>query len=258
MAMYDNDNTVQTSFNLTFITEYLQQAQWAELIELKKIITELFYQKQAPIRIFDIGIGNARVPKHLYAIREIWEMIEVYDGIDNAQACVDISNGIAKEFNIQLQLHAELFDATKLDRWAYKYDLVLCTWFTPGNFYPGDFDFENYLKDGKRLDLEYNQNFTKVFKGAYDLLNAGGQLVLGATYIDTDATRIKQEEAYTKMRMHVITDAQDSFTATREGFWSQRFTNEKLNRYLSFAPADKISFTHLDTYAYAMQVCVKK
>jgi hypothetical protein len=243
MAMYDNNNTVQTSFDLSFITEYLQQAQWAELIELKKIITELFNQKKSPIRIFDIGIGNARVPKHLHAIREIWEMIEVYDGIDNAKACVDISNSTARELN---------------NEWTHKYDLVVCTWFTPGNFYLTGFDFENYLKDGKRLNLESNPNFVKVFEGAYGLLVDGGQLVLGATYIDSDATRIKQEEAYTKMRMQVITDADDSFTATKEGFWSQRFTREKLINYLSFAPAEKISFTHLDTYEYALQVCVKK
>jgi SAM-dependent methyltransferase len=258
MAMYDNYNTLQTSFDLSFITEYLQQAQWAELIELKKIITDIFNQKNSPIRILDIGIGNARVPKHLHAIREIWEMIEVYDGIDNAKACVDIANEVAKELNIQHQLKAVLFDASRLAEWPHSYDLVLCTWFTPGNFYPEDFDFENYLKDGKRLDLESNPVFQKVFQSAYGLLNNRGQLVLGATYIDNNATRLKQEEAYTKMMMHVITDETDSFTATREGFWSQRFTKEKLIRYLSFAPVQNIYFTHLDTYEYARQVCVKK
>jgi hypothetical protein len=60
------------------------------------------------------------------------------------------------------------------------------------------------------------------------------------------------------MGMNIITDAHDSFTATREGFWSQRFTKEKLYNYLSFASSSRISFTPLDTYDYAMQVRIKK
>ena len=36
--MYDNQNTVQKSFDPDFLTEELLQAQWAEFIELKKIL----------------------------------------------------------------------------------------------------------------------------------------------------------------------------------------------------------------------------
>jgi hypothetical protein len=71
MEMYDNENTVQKSFDIDFLTEYLVQAQWAEFIELKKIIAEIYSAKGNPISILDIGIGNARVPKHLSGIKEI-------------------------------------------------------------------------------------------------------------------------------------------------------------------------------------------
>ncbi|MBY0476590.1 MAG: hypothetical protein K2Q24_03025 [Chitinophagaceae bacterium] len=57
--------------------------------------------------------------------------------------------------------------------------------------------------------------------------------------------------------MTIITDELDSFTATKEGFWSQRFTTEKLLRYLSFANAENVIITPLDTYRYAVQVRVK-
>jgi hypothetical protein len=60
------------------------------------------------------------------------------------------------------------------------------------------------------------------------------------------------------MGMTTITDAQDSFVATREGFWSQRFTKEKLLRYAGFAEPERVSFTPLDTYYYAMQVRMRK
>ncbi len=257
MAMYDNANTVTTSFDLQYVSEYLIQAQWAEMIELKKVISTLAEKKKAPISIFDIGIGNARVPKHLSGIKDIWELIEKYDGTDNAQACIDLSNKLIADMGIGDKVNVYLFDAAKLYEWERKYDLILCTWFTPGNFYPDDFSFETYNPKEKRLQLDDNPKFQTVFSNAYRLLQPGGEIVLGACYIDHDSTRLKQEESYRKMNMTVITDELDSFTATKEGFWSQRFTTEKLLRYLSFAGEENIIITPLDTYGYAMQVRVK-
>jgi SAM-dependent methyltransferase len=258
MAMYDNENTVKTSFDLNHISEYLIQAQWAEFIELKKVIPEIAEHKNAPITILDIGIGNARVAKHLSGIKEIWDKIARYDGTDNARACVDISNNAIQELGIQDKVSAYFYDATDLDKWKKKYDLIITTWFTAGNFYPIDFSFEMYKKDGQLLNLDRNLKFEKIFSSAYRLLEPGGEIILGACYVDNNATRLIQEETYRKMGMTIITDADDSFTATREGFWSQRFTPERLYRYLNFADPSKISITPLDTYHYAMQVRIKK
>ena len=74
MAMYDNANTVEKSFDLNYISEHLVQAQWAGFIELKKGINELFKQQGKPISILDIGVGNARIPKHLSGVKKfgIW------------------------------------------------------------------------------------------------------------------------------------------------------------------------------------------
>ena len=258
MAMYDNTNTVEKSFDLSYISEHLIQAQWAEFIELKKVITELAIKKNAPISILDIGIGNARIPKHLCGIKEIWDVVGEYDGTDNAMACVVISNKNIAELHIQNKVTAHFFEATNLNKWQKKHDLVITTWFTAGNFYPDNFSFENYKNSVQRLDLSKNEKFDTIFSAAYNLLNPGGELVLGACYIDNDSTRQKQEESYNKMGMTVITDAQDTFTATKEGFWSQRFTKEKLYNYLHFAAPEKIIITPLDTYNYAMQVRIKK
>jgi segregation and condensation protein A len=46
--------------------------------------------------------------------------------------------------------------------------------------------------------------------------------------------------------------------ATKEGFWSQRFTRGKLYHYLPFVKPSNFQFTALDTYDYAMQVRIKK
>jgi hypothetical protein len=256
MEMYDNENTVKKSFDADFLPEELLQAQWAEFIELKKVITEIYRRNLSPIHILDIGIGNARIARHLCGVKEIWDMIAVYDGTDNAEPCIDISNAVIKELNIADKVSAHFFDAVNLAQWNKKYDLIITTWFTAGNFYPDDFDFENYQPG--TLDLSANKKFDQIFSAAYSLLNPGGEIVIGACYIDTDNTRKKQESFYKKMGMTVITDERDSFTATKERFWSQRFTEEKLKRYLSFAESDKIRFTHLDTYDFARQVIVSR
>lgn len=258
MAMYDNENTVEKSFDLSYISEHLIQAQWAEFVELKKVITELAKTQGRPINILDIGIGNARIPKHLCGVKEIWDMVARYDGTDNAQACVDISTKNIADLNIKDKVTAYFFEAVNLNQWQKKYDLVITTWFTAGNFYPDNFSFEAYQTATERLDLSRNEKFEKIFKNAYRLLNPGGEVVIGACYLNNESTRLKQEESYAKMGMSVITNAADSFTATKEGFWSQRFTKEKLYRYLSFVAPEKISFIPLDTYQYAMQVRIRK
>ena len=258
MAMYDNANTVKASFDLNYVSEYLIQAQWAEFIELKKVIHEVAERKGAPVAILDIGIGNARIAKHLSGIKDIWEKVASYDGTDNAMACVDISNDVIGELGIEDKVTAFFLDAKDLDKWDKKYDMVITTWFTAGNFYPDDFPFDTYPGPGNRLDLATNKKFTDIFRKAYALLNDGGEVVIGACYKDNDATRLKQEESYRNMGMTVITDEKDAFTATKDSFWSQRFTKEKLYSYLDFIPQHKFTFTLLDTYEYAMQVRIRK
>lgn len=258
MAMYDNANTVKVSFDLNYVSEYLLQAQWAEFIELKKAIHEIAERINSPVAILDIGIGNARIPKHLSGIKDIWDKVAYYDGTDNAMACVEISNEEINRLGIGDKTAAHFFDAANLGNWKKKYDMVITTWFTAGNFYPDDFPFDSYKESGKRLDLTTNKKFTSIFRSAYNLLNPSGEIVIGACYKDNDLTRLKQEESYRKMGMTVITDENDSFTATKDSFWSQRFTKEKMFNYLDFIPQKNFKFTSLDTYEYAMQVRIRK
>ena len=258
MVMYDNENIVRSLVDTNYVSEHLLQAQWAEFIELKKVITEIAGRNNKPVTILDIGVGNARIPKHLCGVKEIWEKVAFYEGTDNAMACVEISNREIEKLNIRDKVAVHFFEATNLDKWSKKYDMVITTWFTAGNFYPDNFPFDTYRGSGQKLDLTSNEKFVTIFKNAYNLLNTGGEIVIGSCYIDSDATRLKQEESYHKMGMTIITSPEDSFTATKEGFWSQRFTKEKLFNYLHFVEPANISFTPLDTYQYAMQVRIRK
>ena len=258
MSIYDTENSVEKTFDENFIPEEQLQTQWAEFIELKKIIAELFAINKRPVSILDIGVGDARIVKHLCGIPEIWDGIASYHGIDNAEACLAVSNRVITAMNIQDKATVSLLEAHQLNTLAVKYDMIITTWFTAGNFYPENFSFETYKEDGLRLNLTNNARFEKIFSDAYNLLNPGGEIVLGACYMDNENSRKKQEHFYTKLGMTVITDERDSFTATKEKFWSQRFTREKLKHYFGYVDPAKIIFTPLDTYDFAMQVRIKK
>lgn len=258
MEMYDNKDTFEKTFDENFLPEYLRQAQWAEFVELKKIISEHFQKQGSPVSILDIGVGNGRIIKHLQPIKEIWEMIGSYDAIDNVQACVDVTQHLIETLVIEDTVTVNLLDATRLDSLGKDYDLILSTWFTAGNLYPDDFPFDTYDSALNSYSLKNNRKFTKVFMAAYEKLNPHGELVLGSAYLDNQATREKQEHFYRHFNMHVITGEKDSFTATKELMWSQRFTQERFLDYLSEIPRRNFSFIPLDTYDFAVMVRIQK
>jgi cyclopropane fatty-acyl-phospholipid synthase-like methyltransferase len=255
MEMYDKPKHVEDTFNESNLSEYLLQAQWAEFVELKKAITELYKKKKSSLKVLDIGIGDARILKHLVGIKEIWDAIEHYDGIDVAQNCVDISKKVIKDLKIEKKVGVQLLDAVKLKTLNQKYDLIISTWFTAGNLYPFDFDFKEF-KPG--YDMSTNDKFTMVFRQAYEILNSDGEIIIGSMYIDNEETRKKQEDSYKHFDWTIITDERDCFTATKDGWWSQRYTKQRVYDYLNFIPKEKISFIPLDTYDYAMMVRIIK
>ena len=253
--MYDNPKHVEDTFTESNLSEYLLQAQWAEFVELKKAIMEIYNRKKSPLRLLDIGVGDARILKHLVGVKEIWDLIEHYEGIDIAQNCVDISKKVIRDLKIEKKASVQLLDAVKLNSLNEKYDLIISTWFTVGNFYPFNFDF-NKFKPG--YDMSTNDKFTMILKQAYDLINSNGEVIIGSMYIDNEATRKKQEASYRGFGWTVITDKRDCFTATKDGWWSQRFTKQRVYDYLDFIPKEKISFIPLDTYDYGMMVRIRK
>lgn len=258
MAMYDSDLITNHSFDLNYIPPYLQQAQWAEMIELKKTIHQLSKKLHKKISILDIGVGNARVPLQLSGIPEIWNCIEKYVGTDNAMNCVNIAKQVVIDNKLADKVDIVLLDAEDLASTPNSYDMIITTWFTGGNFYPSTYSFSEIENHWQPIDLTFNPKFDKVFSTAFNLLNKHGLLVFGALYLNNDATRIKQENAYKQMGMTVITNPKDDYTATKEGFWSQRFTPNLLQQYLHFAIPQNIFITPLDTYDYAVQVVAEK
>ena len=259
--MYKTD-TVERTLDPDYIPNYLRHAQAAELSQIKQTLLEISKQKKAKLRILDIGVGKARVPLLLSKDADIWERIGFYEGIDNSQACVESAKKITTENGIADKVKIELREAKKIAGLTETYDIILCTYFTAGNFYPSGFSFETDQTVKGKIQtaptLEENGSFREVFLPAYRSLNPRGELVLGSVYIDNEETRRKQEEFYKKCGMNVITGPEHTFTATKEGFWSQRFTTEKILAYFDFVKPELIRFVSLDKEDFAMMVRIKK
>jgi len=258
---------VELTLDSRYMTHYHTQAQWAEYSKLKEIIGEVYRACKRPLQVFDIGIGYARVPVLLSTV-DTWGKIARYVGIDVSQHCVTQSKRIITRGGIADKVEVIKFDAVDLstddgDSFRQnKYDLIVCTYFTAGDFKPEQIQFETG-KNGQISDydinlLKPNESFVAVFKGAYDLLRDGGKIVLGSVYCDNDLARKIQEEFYRRCGMTVITSQKDPFTATKEGFWSERFNEEKIRDYLAWIPSAKIESIPLDDYDFATMIIINK
>jgi SAM-dependent methyltransferase len=264
-SVYDG-REAQRTLQPAFMTPYHKQAQWAELSELKKIIGFTYKLVNRPLVIFDIGIGDARVPLLLSEVAT-WSKIAKYVGIDISETCLAKAKRNIEKKGIAEKVRVIRFDATKLDSIPQetleeKYDLVICTYFTGGDFKPDEIKIQT--KEGG-LIVEYdisalrpNKKFVSVFKGAYRFLAEKGKIVIGSLYWNNDFVRRIQEEFYRKCGMTVITSEKDEFTATKEGFWSERFDVNKIYSYLYWVPKEKIELIPLDDYDFAFMVVVSK
>ena len=254
MNIYDSKEKIKESFSPDLIPEEQLQTQWSELIQIKKAIYNLHHQKKKKLSILDIGVGTGRIIKHLALIPEIWNCIETYTGIDNNDNCLAIAKQNINEWNLADKVSVIRLEAKDILCLQKKYDIIMTTWFTPGNFYPADFDFNSYNPAQKRLSLKTNPAFTRVWSHAGQMLKKNGMIILGSCYYQNDATRIKQENFYRQLGMTVVTNEKDLFTATREGFWSQRFTPDQIKKYLENAGFTKIKKINLDNYYFAFQL----
>jgi hypothetical protein len=115
--MHDNKDIFEKYWAKNYLSEELIQAQWAEFIELKKVIAELYQNKNTPLAVQDIGIGNARIAKHLSGIPEMRNMIASDDCTDNAEAYVQLSRQTAKELKINDKVSVFLEYTINLDKW---------------------------------------------------------------------------------------------------------------------------------------------
>ena len=263
--MYGNKK-VDNTLNPNLMTPFLKITQIAELKELIKLITDQFLITKRPLKILDIGTGDGRIPLAL-SENDVWEKIDLFIGIENSQ--LEVQKAIKSIQNNKLDDKVKIIYLDALDLGNKKeklpeqqYDLIICTYFTPGNFKPDEIKIETdkngHIVSYPKESLNPNRNFIKVFRAAYEMLDSNGKIFLGSIYIDTDENRKRQEDFYKKCGMNLITSNKDEFTATKEGFWSERFTKEKLYKYLYWLKKKNIVIIPLDSYNFAESVIISK
>jgi SAM-dependent methyltransferase len=239
-----------------FLTPHLRHTQYAELVELKRCVADEAV-RQGPLSILDIGVGRGRLIGELGSIPEIWRCVRRYTGIDHDPVELSKARSLIAGGDLERSVELLLLDARQLEGIGASYDLIWATYFTAGNFRP-DIDARHASStDAIQVLLsDGNPAFDHVFSTAYKMLRPEGLLILGSTYIDNDATRCRQEDFYRKCGMTIITGPTHSFTATKEGFWSERFSEGRLRQYLSWAPTKRMRIIPLDTYEFARMVIV--
>jgi len=264
--MYKNKK-IDRTLDERFMTSFLKNAQIAEFKELKNIVKEVYLKNKNFLTILDIGCGDGRFPI-LLSKEHIWKKIKLFIGFDNSKIEIKKVKQTIERKKIKNKVKAIYFDATSLNKkssneiFRNKYDLIICTYFTPGNFKPDEIKIKTgrngLIVSYPKNCLKPNKKFVKIFKSAHKLLKDNGKIVLGTTYIDTNVNRLRQEEFYKKCGMVVITTKNDSFTATKEGFWSQRFTKERIYNYFPLVKRSNIKFIPLDNYNFAKMVLINK
>ncbi|MBZ0111114.1 MAG: class I SAM-dependent methyltransferase [Thermoanaerobaculia bacterium] len=131
------------------------------------------------------------------------------------------------------------------------YDVVWCLYFTPGNFRDRFADLDQYTDDY----LDANPVFIDIVGHFWRALKPTGVMLL-TVYKDVPEAEAAQLDFYRNTGQHPITSPGSRFVATREGFWSARWTRESLLSNLAGAgiSASRVTFNELNEIAWLVEI----
>ena len=195
------------------------------------------------LRMADIGCGNG------YHAILFAESSEVYHGFEISSEMADKARASWRNAGLS---HADVFvgDVAEAELLDEFYDVVLCLYFTPGNLRDKSTDLGLYTD----AYLDRNPYFIRVMSRFRDAMRPGGTMYL-TVYRDAPETEGAQRDFYEKTGQHVITPPGSRFVATREGFWSVRWTERSIESNLTacgFAPGD-VTLTELNEIAWLVE-----
>jgi len=257
-----NPEYVREIFKEERLPPYYIHSQRSELVHIIQIIGEYAKHKQRPLHILDIGVGDGRVLKELVQLPPIWNAIAEYTGIDISSERIDEFRRLTYELGVDAKVRSLVCNAKDLSAFdGETFDLVVCTWFTAGNFQPA-----SAPAPGETLD--FNESFYHVIREAYGKLSEGkSEVILGSVYHHRDEAFRIQKECYESYGWKVLSTKEDRFMVadTGEGqWWSERLNLQMIYHYLSGGPelpmihVDSIECFDLDPYNFAMMVRLRK
>lgn len=206
---YESES-VQKTLDNSYVPKLILEARQLQ----DQIIKERFHGK--PIAIADIGCGDG------------------YHGEIFAPDCLlyhgfEISSEMAlktrKRWESNGLKNARVFqgDAARAVIPPQTYDVAWSLYFTSGNF-RDEFDDVNQYDDNY---LNQNPAFIRIIRNFYNALKPNGKLFL-TVYKDKPETEDAQRTFYLKTGQTIITDPGSRFVATKENFWSVRWTQESM------------------------------
>lgn len=225
-------------------------------------------------------LDNSYVPKSILEARQIQDRLIVrrfrgkklniadigcgdgYHGEIFAPGCnnyhgFEISSEMAKKasqrFSDMGLTNANVFegDASKAELPEDFYDVAWSLYFTSGNFRD---EFDDIVKyDDAYLDK--NPVFIRIISNFYRALRLGGRLFL-TVYKDKPETEQIQRTFYKQTGQQVITPLGSRFVATKENFWSVRWTEQSMLSNLAECgiQPEQVTFNDLNEIAWLVEI----
>lgn len=200
--------------------------------------------RHGPYKIADIGCGNG------YPAVFLAPVCLLYDGFEISPAIAETAQALWQREDVE---NARIFMGDVADaelRQAF-YDVILCLYFTPGNFRDQSDDLSLYSD----AYLDQNPTFIRVMSRFYSAMKRGGSMFL-TVYQDVPEAEAAQFDYYENTGQHVVTLPGSRFVATAEGFWSVRWTKDSVLSNLSacgIGPDDTV-FTELNAIAWLVEI----
>ena len=195
-------------------------------------------------KIADIGCGNG------YHAVMLAPFSLLYHGFEISPAIAETARARWQEEEIE---NAQVFvgNAAEAELEDEFYDVVLCLYFTPGNFRDQSDDLSLYSD----AYLDRNPGFINVMSRFYRAMKIGGSMFL-TIYKDTPEAEAAQIDFYENTGQHVVTPPGSRFVATAEGFWSVRWTQESMLSNLGECGIrpDDVVFNDLNAIAWLVEV----
>jgi SAM-dependent methyltransferase len=200
--------------------------------------------RPGPYKIADIGCGNG------YHAVMLAPVLLLYHGFEISPAIAETAQSQWRKENID---NAQIFlgNAAETPLNNEFYDVVLCLYFTPGNFRDRSDDLSLYSD----AYLDRNPQFIRVVSHFYRAMKIGGSMFL-TIYKDTPEAEAAQIDFYENTGQHVVTAPGSRFVATAEGFWSARWTRDSMLSNLSECgiSSDLVMFNDLNAIAWLVEI----
>jgi len=207
-----------------------------------KVLAERF--KGLKINIADIGCGDG------YHGETFAPDCNVYHGYEISKEMVKKTGQRWAENGLENANVVEC-DAGKVELKPDFYDVAWSLYFTSGNFRDEFDDIAKY--DDAYLDK--NPKFIAIISNFYDALKKGGKLFL-TVYKDKSETEAAQRKFYGDTGQTVITPLGSRFVASKENFWSVRWTKESMLSNLAGCgiKPEQVIFNDLNSVGWLVEI----